>query len=360
MRHGFRHHGPGGWPHHHHAHDPEGPHGLRGYYGAHLHRRLFFWFGAAIFMTAGVVGWFGHGGQHWFLRPWILGAVGLWLLSRGIARRIARPLYELVMVSKEIGRGNLAARAQLACGGIDEIAVLARSMNDMATRIERQLADQRELLAAVSHELRTPLARMRILLDIARDRGPEPRTYDEIERELLEMDRLVGELLASARLEFQALRTQMLDAGDAAARALERAGLPAAKLEHNGGDLRFEGDPTLVGRALANLIGNAQKHGRGMQRLAVRTRPDYVIFEVDDAGPGFPPGAEAAAFQPFARVTPEGGGAGPAAASESSLGLGLSLVARIARAHGGSVKASNRPEGGARVTLELAARRPAA
>jgi two-component system OmpR family sensor kinase len=353
-----RHH----WFHHHHHHGPgpEGqwpqghPHGLRGYYGAHLHRRLFFWFGAAIFITAALVGFTGHGPGHWFARPWVFSAIGLWLLSRGIARRIARPLYELVMVSKEIGRGNTAARAKLACNGIDEIAILARSMNDMAARIERQLADQRELLAGVSHELRTPLARLRVLLDIARERGAQPRTYDEIERELVEMDQLVGELLASARLEFQALRTQCLDGADAAARALERAGLPASRMTHDGGDLRFDGDPTLIGRALANLIGNAEKHGRGLEGLGVRCRQGFVIFEVDDRGPGFPPGAEAAAFEPFARVTPDG------ARTESSLGLGLSLVARIARAHGGSVKAANRPEGGARVTLELAAKRATA
>ena len=85
-----------------------------------------------------------------------------------IARRIARPLYELTRAAQEIGQGNLAARAPLGGGGFDEIGVLSSAFNDMAARLERQLADQRELLAAVSHELRTPLARIRLLVDIAR------------------------------------------------------------------------------------------------------------------------------------------------------------------------------------------------
>ncbi len=70
--------------------------------------------------------------------------------------RIARPLYELVGVTRQIGAGRLEARAQLECGGLDELATLARAVNDTADRIGKQLRDQRELLGGVSHELRTP------------------------------------------------------------------------------------------------------------------------------------------------------------------------------------------------------------
>ena len=233
-------------------------------------------------------------------------ALVLWVLSGKIARRIARPLDELVHVSTEIGRGNLAARADLACGGLDEIAILARSINDMAARIERQIADQRELLAGVSHELRTPLARLRVLLDIARDQGTSPRTWDELERELLEMDRLVGELLASARLDFQALTPRAARrASTSAARALERAGVPADKLVSEAADRALRGRPH-PGGARAGQPARQRRQARRRARSAAgaASRPGFVVFEVVDRGPGFPPALLEKLFHPFVQSAP--------------------------------------------------------
>src|SRR6266851_533519 len=154
----------------------------------------------------------------------------------------------------------------------------------MADRIEKQMADQRVLLAAVSHELRTPLARA----------GVDP-----------------------AVLCVEAPRT------------------------------RFLGDPTLIARALANLVDNAVRHGGGLLALRIQQRPGSIAFEADDAGPGFADGDEERAFQPFYR------GAKQSRSDVGSLGLGLALVSRIAQAHGGSAHAFNRPGGGACVVFEV-------
>ncbi len=333
-------------------------HELRLHYGAHLHSRIAHWFGAAIFLTVVTTLCAAHLGRAWLAsHPWravvLFGipALLLWTAAGRIARRISRPLYELTRVAQRIGSGELAARASSGRPGFDEINVLATTFNDMATRLERQLIEQRELLAAVSHELRTPLARIRLLVEIGRQSAPGgapgaapgPATLDEIEREAIEIDTLVGELLASARLEFQAFSPKPIDAAESARRALERAGEPAAKLRGEPPALRFLGDPTLVARALANLIDNARKHGGGLDGVAVRARPGAVIFEVTDHGPGFKPGEEARVFDRFSRSD----------GSHGSLGLGLSLVQRIAAAHGGQTTATNRPAGGALVTLEF-------
>ena len=339
------------------------------YYGAHLHRKIFLSFGAVIMITVleiAVVNHIFHGtvGQ----RPWRaflffgLPVLLLWSASGRLARRISRPLYELTRVAQKIGAGDLGARAPLPRNATGEIATLSTSVNDMAARISGELARQRELLATVSHELRTPLARMRLVIEIAREGGLRPDTLNEIERETIEIDALVGELLASARLEFQAVSPKPLDAGEVARRALGRAGISTDKLvaPPQESDLKFTADPTLVARALANLISNARKHGGGLETLTVATPPGFVRFEVADRGPGFAPGEESRIFNSFFRGRHADAGVNTSDAPEhtGSLGLGLSLVKRIAEAHGGSVSARNRPEGGAVVALELAVQPP--
>jgi two-component system OmpR family sensor kinase len=336
---------------------------LRLHYGAHLHRRLFLWFGAAIFLavvTTLTAAHFGRGGLA--ARPlravFLFGAPAalLWIGAGRVARRIARPLYQLTRAAQELGAGNLKARVSAENLGFGELAVLAYAFNEMAARLERQLADERELLASVSHELRTPLSRIRLLVEIARQAraagGPDPHTLDEIEREAIEIDTLVGELLASARIEFQAVSPKPLEAGEIVRHALERAGEDPGKLVLDPATIRFAADPTLVARALANLLDNARKHGGGLDRIAVRVEDRSVIFEITDRGRGFAPGEESRVFDRFFR----GAGTG----SQGSLGLGLALVKRIAEAHGGQVEATNRPEGGARLILELPLEPPTA
>lgn len=269
----------------------------------------------------------------------------LWAFAGRIARRISRPIAEIGRVTREIGEGNLSARAQVR-GLHGEEARLALMINEMADRIEKQLADQRELLAAVSHEIRTPLARIRILVELARDGALDRKTLDDLEREVMEIDALVSELLASSRLEFAALSMREIEPIELASGALERAGLPVDRLAAEGEPARtIVGDATLLGRALANLLENARRHGGGVSTLRVvgrRGREQRVAFEVEDEGPGFAKGEETRAFETFYT---QGKGAG--------LGLGLALVRRIAESHGGRAYAENREGGGARVGLEI-------
>jgi two-component system, OmpR family, sensor kinase len=270
----------------------------------------------------------------------------LWGAAGRIARRIAWPLAELTRVARALGEGQLSTRAQVQ--GKGEVRELATVMNEMAGRIERQLRDQRELLAGVSHELRTPLSRVRLLLELGRSGADVPRTLDEVESEVVEMDRLVGELLAGARMDFSAVSRVSLDSRDVAARALERAGLPSALLQVEAERRIFQGDPTLLGRALANLLENALRHGGGVVSLRVTEESRALVFSVEDAGPGFQPGEEAKLFQPFRR------GARGKEGEQPGLGLGLALVRRIAEAHGGRAFAENRSGGGARVGFTVA------
>ena len=284
-------------------------------------------------------------------------AVTVWGATGWISRRLTRPLRDLGRVAGEIGDGKLSSRAQLGTHHSGEVGELADSINDMAKRIEKQLADQRELLAGVSHEIRTPLARMRVLIEMLRDAGTPAKKLDQLEEEVLEIDHLVGQLLASSRLDFAAMTWHELDAGDVAARALERASLEAGLLDDQSGGARFEGDATLIARALSNLLDNAKNYGRGPTGLTVTAGDGKVRFVVDDSGSGFSEHVLPRAFDAFQRAESSQGDDDEAA---PSLGLGLALVRRIAAAHGGTAWAENRPEGGARVGFDVAERRKSA
>ena len=283
-----------------------------------------------------------HHGPPWvILLPALFAALLIWAASGRIARRLARPFDELARVAHDLAAGNLKSRVELSCHDSGETVLLAQVLNHMAERVEKQISDQRELLAGVSHELRTPLARIRLLVEIGQGRDPKQALKD-IDREVVEIDALVGKLLASSRLDFAELDRRPLDGSELVKQGLERAGLPLTLADADA-PLPVEGDPTLLARAIANLIENAQRHGRGLARLSARAADGELVFEALDAGPGFGEGEVERAFQAFFR------GASSEAEDAPGLGLGLSLVRRIAEAHGGRAFAENRPEGGARV-----------
>jgi two-component system OmpR family sensor kinase len=322
-----------------------------------LRRRMFRWFGVAIAISGALAY-----GIHAALEPSrmafglaaVAGAAVLWMAAGGIAWAVTRPLIDLVLVTRDIGEGKLDRRMRLPPFRTHdgEVAILAEAINTMAERIERQIADQRELLAGVSHELRTPLGHLRVLIDTARERSelsPRPGDradfspgplLDELEREVIELDGLVDQLLAHSRLEFDRVERRSLDPVAVAVRALERVGEDASKLEVETEVERIDADPTLLGRALANLIVNARSHGRGLVTLRVYDEGDTLCFCAEDRGPGFAEGEAEAVFQSFVQGRDQRGG---------SLGLGLSLVRRIAEAHGGRAWATNRERGGAQV-----------
>jgi len=171
-------------------------------------------------------------------------------------------------------------------------------------------------------------------------------TLDKVEREIAEVDDLIGKLLANSRLDFGTLTLQTLDPCLLVSRAIERAGLDPSVLRNEAPNVNIKGDPTLLDRALCNLLENAQKHGAGVETVHLSSSGENVRLTVSDRGPGFPQESLERVFDAFYR----GDGS-------SSLGLGLSLVERIARAHSGRAWAENRPDGGASVHFEMPAER---
>lgn len=283
----------------------------------------------------------------------VLGAAALvlWTAAALVARRITRPLSLLIDATREIGAGNLAARVRLGRHQKGELGTLAESVNDMAQRIERQLRDQRELLAVVSHEVRSPLTRLRLCAELLRANAADATALSALEREVDDLDVLVGKLLANSRLDFEVLTKARVSGRDLFTRVLGRRRLDPALLDDQSSGAEAELDATLVARALDNLLDNAVRHGGGVRRCVLRrtVAPDgraLLCFEVWDEGAGFDAAALPRVFDAFfrGRGTPREAG---------QLGLGLALVRRISRAHGGDAWAENLSTGGARVGFSV-------
>ncbi len=286
-----------------------------------------------------------RGGPAMLLALFAAGLV-LWGAAGMLARRLTRPYDTLTRFAKRLADGDLDARVDIGRELRGEPAVVGVALNDMATRVQAQLAEARTLLAAVSHEIRTPLGHLRVLVELLRDRGADDATLQDLEREIADLDALVGKLLADARLQFSAMATTPLSARAVATRALAQAGLPRTLLVARDEDDTFLGDPTLLGRALGNLLENARAHGDGVVALRVEGDRDSITFAVDDDGPGIDAAERARAFEPFARGAQGHDG-------RTHLGLGLALVQRIAQAHGGGAWIDARQGGGTTVGIRV-------
>jgi two-component system OmpR family sensor kinase len=238
----------------------------------------------------------------------------------------------------------------------DEISRLATTLNEMLGRLEAAFDHEQRFVANASHELRTPLAMLRTELELALRR---PRTHDELEaavrsaaEETNRLSQLAEDLLLIARADQSALpiRAELVRVDELFATVAERFGRRARErgqeLELRVAGAFVSADPARVEQALANLVENALDHGAGRVDLFAVERDDIVELHVSDSGPGFPDGFLERAFERFSRADDaRSGGRGS--------GLGLSIVALIAHAHGGSVGAANRADGGADVWLAL-------
>jgi heavy metal sensor kinase len=286
----------------------------------------------------------------------LLTAAGGWVL----ARRSLRPVSRLTSEADRIGMRRLTDRLPVPATG-DEVARLASTLNAMLARIETGVEEQRRLVADASHELRTPLAAMGAELDVSlRADKLDPAAREVLRSTREEVYRLSGTvdgLLTLARADRGALdlRLGAVDLGALAGETLERLGplagsfgvTFAARLD----GAPAEGDPSWLGRAIANLVDNAIKFSPEGGTVTV-TSGDHgaeVSLSVLDEGPGIPANAREVVFDRFQRLD-----ASRARATGGS-GIGLSIVREIAHAHGGRVEIRPGPRGGSRFVLTIPA-----
>ncbi len=271
----------------------------------------------------------------------LLVAGGVGIAAWPATARLTRRLETLRAGVESWGSGALNRR--VAEQGSDEVAMVARSFNGAASRIEALVNSQKALLANASHELRSPLARLRMAVEIGADK-PSAAVREEITRDLQEIDQLVEEILLASRLDYAAATPLDGTPVDLLGLAAEEAARTGASAD--GEPVEIRGDATLLRRLMRNLLENAGKHGKPPVEITIASRDDLVRIEVSDRGPGIAEKERDHLFEPFYR---------PAGRSETSggWGLGLALVRQIAGRHRGSVRCESREGGGSRFVVEL-------
>jgi two-component system sensor histidine kinase MtrB len=295
-----------------------------------------------------------------------LAAVGLLLaLIAGMAvaasRRVLLPVRRLARAARRMSGGDLSVRIQPR--GRDELSQLVSTFNEMAASLEDKIGELRQMEARarqfagdVSHELRTPLTAMTAVADILPGHpgltGDAAAAARLVSQEILHLNRLVEDLIEISRFD---ARTAQLVADDTDVATAVTGCLRA----RGWADVSTDVPAGLIARLdrrrfdviIANLVGNALRHGGPPVTVTARAEPHsrgggQLAVEVRDHGPGLPPAAIAHVFDRFYK-------ADTARARSEGSGLGLAIASENARLHGGHIEVGNHPGGGAVFTVAL-------
>jgi two-component system sensor histidine kinase CpxA len=275
-----------------------------------------------------------------------------------LTRSLTGPIGKLRRATQNFASGKLSTRVGDDIRGGHELAALASDFDRMAEQIESLVTGQHRLLRDISHELRSPLTRMKIALELARQRAGSEATpaLDKIDQESDRLNQLIGQLLTLTRLDGQpeTLEKTRLSLGelltrvaaDADFEARARQVQVACQLSTSGSLI---GVPELLLRAFDNVVRNAVRYSAPGSTVTIALSQDEkeLLLTVRDQGPGVPEASLKHLFEPFYRVATDRDRA------SGGSGIGLAITERAIQLHGGSIIATNHPHGGLQIDIRL-------
>jgi two-component system OmpR family sensor kinase len=313
-----------------------------------------------------LVAWFGGTpidvlGADGITVPLLLIALGISAaICWWLARNISGPVTKLQAAARTFAAGDLEARVdERFCRRHDELGILARDLNEMAVRLQAQIASKEMLLRDISHELRSPLTRLRVALGLAqRDDGRLGVQLGRMERDIERLDTLIGETLQLSRLSAgePTFAREPVELGHLVNEVVDDAHFEANAVgkyisRSSISEVPALGDFELLRRAVDNVIRNAIRFAPVGSNVEISTHiaEGRAIVTVRDHGPGVPESDLVRIFEAFYRV------ADSRDRETGGVGLGLAITARIMALHGGYAKARNAIDGGLIVELGVPA-----
>ncbi|MFE5851840.1 ATP-binding protein [Streptomyces sp. NPDC056500] len=310
------------------------------------------------------------------VRSGIVPVVGLAaVLALLAAGTVLRPVRKLGRATRELAAGDLGSRVSVR--GHDELAELARTFNETADALQTSDAELREqeakarrFVADVSHELRTPLAAMTMVATVLEEDADQlppdaARAARTVGAETARLARLVEDLMEISRFDAKAVRLNAAetDLADTVRASLALRGWTDRVQTHLDEGVRAVVDRRRIDVIVANLVGNALRHGAPPVTVTLRTVPtrdatstESVVLEVADHGPGLPPEARERVFERFYKADAARTRSAADASGQGS-GLGTAIALENARLHGGTIDVGDGPGGGAVFVLRLPLRR---
>lgn len=284
--------------------------------------------------------------------------IGILLLALVVWLAIGRALRPVEVMRREaaaITSEHLHRRLAVP-PGVDEIPLLAETLNEMLDRIDSSQRQQRQFVSDASHELRSPLATVRQMVEVAR-RHPENTTVaqlaDDVWAEEVRMEGLVKALLTLARLDDEeSVRAQVVDLDDAVLNEVNRLrtnrGPNSVTFDIKGVSAgQTYGDPVLFAQLVTNLISNAARHAVSTVRVALDETDRGVVLVVEDDGSGIPAADRERVFERFTRLDEA------RARDAGGAGLGLAIVKKVVEGSHGTVVVEESALGGARFVVTL-------
>lgn len=287
-----------------------------------------------------------------------LALLGSALLAQAAARTVLKPVQRLGDAARRLGEGELDHRLDVS--GTDELADLSHTFNKTAEALEKKVADMsareessRRFVADMSHELRTPLTALTAVAEVLEEEVDDldPMIAPAVALVVSETRRLndlVENLMEVTRFDAGTAKLVLDDvnvADQVTACIDARAWLDAVELDAERG-IVVRLDPRRLDVILANLIGNALKHGGSPVRVSVTVEGEWLVIAVQDNGPGIPEEVLPHVFDRFYKAS-------ASRPKSDGSGLGLSIAMENAHIHGGDITAANVPGGGALFTLRL-------
>jgi signal transduction histidine kinase len=261
-------------------------------------------------------------------------------------RWILKPVRWLNEGVREVSRGNLKHRIPLM--RFDELRDLAAAFNDMTDRIREMLHTKEQLLLDVSHELRSPLTRIRVALEFL----PDGQAKDSITGDVAEMEKMINEILETARMHHLhgRLNLERVMLANLLKDVLSEFASqpPGVQTDDIPAGIAIKADPEQIKTVFKNILSNAIKFSSLASkpvRVSVKSRPPYIVIQIADNGIGIPPDELPYIFEPFYRVDKS------RAKATGGFGLGLSLCKTIMEAHDGRIEVVSESEVGTTVSL---------